>query len=70
MDFKFTLNLNISDILTFNELLTINSIGFALIVLSLKSRLTYLISPNYHNDQYIQRSTKLAIFSQVKMCIN
>ena len=54
MDFKFTLNLNISNILTFKELLTINSIGFALIVLSLKSRLTYLISPNYHNDQFIR----------------
>lgn len=54
MDLKFTLNLNISNILTSKELLAINSIGFALVVLSLKSRLTYLISPNYHNDQYIR----------------
>ena len=36
------------------ELLTINSIGVALIVFSLSSRLTYLISSDYHSNQSIR----------------
>lgn len=54
MFFKFTVDLTVSDILSHKELLAVNSIGFGLILLAMKARLTYLVSEAYHTDDYIR----------------
>ena len=49
--FQFTIDLTVSNTLKPSDLLVINSIGFALIVLSLSGRLNYIFSETYHNNQ-------------------
>jgi hypothetical protein len=52
--FKFTIDLTISNLITYRDLIGINAIGFALVMMSLQGRLKYLVTDAYHNDPFIR----------------
>lgn len=52
--FKFIIDLTVSSYLTTNELLVINSIGIAIIMLSFSARLQWMLSESFHNDIIIR----------------
>ncbi len=55
--FKFTIDLSISNLVSYRDLLAINAIGFAMVMMSLQARLKYLVTEAYHNNSYIRDQT-------------
>ena len=57
LSFSFTIkaNFNPSKYLSYGDVFTINAIGLTFMILSIKSKLTYMLSENYHaNNNHIK----------------
>lgn len=68
--FKFTIDLSISQILSINDLLILNSIGFGLILLSVQARLQYLTSTAYHENDLIREMSYpvVVLVNRISFC--